>query len=117
MDLRLTGYDLDITNGALSFVSGIEAVRQDIEMALRTWLQETPYDRNAGVPYLQVIFRRGTTPATVRFLIEQKILSRRHVTEVLSLESSFDPATRQLTISGRVRALNTEIDISTEVQP
>ena len=48
MDLKLTDYDLDLTNGDLSFVDRLEAVRQDIEMALRTWLEETPYDRNAG---------------------------------------------------------------------
>ena len=47
MDLLLTDYDLDLTNGELTFVTGRDAIAQDVQMSLRTWLGETPYDTTA----------------------------------------------------------------------
>ena len=44
MDLKLTDYDMDLTNGELSFVTGRDAIAQDVQMNLRTWLGETVYD-------------------------------------------------------------------------
>ena len=102
-DLKITpGGDLDTTNSELTWVEGIDAIRQDIEMALRTWLGETPYDAAAGMPYLQIIFQRGTTAEAVRFIVEQKILSRDGVTDILELDSALDRATRTATFTGRV---------------
>ena len=46
MDLLLTDYDMDLTNGDLSFVNGADAIGQDVTMRLRTWLGETVYDGN-----------------------------------------------------------------------
>ena len=115
MDLKLTNDDLDITNGELSFVTGIDAVRQDLEMRLKTWLEETPYDRAAGVPYLQVIFARGVQVQAVRFILETIILDTDGVTEVLELETQIDTLTREFTVTGRVFALDEEFPIFVEV--
>ena len=75
-DLLLTDSDLDLTDGDLSWVIGLDAVIQDCTMTLRTWLEETPYDLGAGVPYLQVIFQRGVSLFAVRFIVEQILLAR-----------------------------------------
>lgn len=97
------GHDLAIVNGDLALAVAAEGVRQDIEMALRTFLGESVYDKSAGVPYLEVIFERGTTPEAVRFIIEQQILARKGVAQVLELNTRRDAVTREATISGRVR--------------
>jgi hypothetical protein len=115
MDLKLTNFDVDLTNGELSLVTGLDAIRQDIEMKLRTFLGETPYDRSAGVPYLQVLFVRGVTMATVRFILEQKLLSIDGVTEVLELETDHNTTTRELVITGRVRAVDQEFPLEVQV--
>lgn len=117
MDLKLTGFDVDLTGGELSFVRGIDAVRQDLEMKLRTWLAETPYDRGAGVPWLQVIFVRGTSINAIKFILEQRILAVDGITEVLELNTAVDRATRELTVSGRVIGLDQEFPFETQVQP
>lgn len=101
-----------MTNGDLTFVIGIEAVAQDVTMALRTWQGETPYARNVGMPYLQVIFQRGTRPQAVRFIAEQIILGRTGVQEVLELNTDHDTLTRVLTLTGRLRANGGEIAIT-----
>ena len=109
MDLKLTNFDLDLTDGDLSFVTDLDAVRQDIEMALRTWLEETPYDLSAGVPYLQVIFVKGTNANSINFILRQIILDRENVTEILSLDSSVNRGLREITITGSVRAFDAEV--------
>lgn len=113
MDLRKTNGDVDLTDGDLWLVTEAEAIRQDIEMELETWLQECVYDRSAGVPYLQIIFRRGTTAQTVRFIVERKILNVSGVTEILELTSALDTDTRVFTASGRVLTDYGEVDFDT----
>jgi hypothetical protein len=117
VDLKLNDYDLDLTDGELSFVTGIDAVRQDLEVKLRTFLNETPYDRGAGVPWLQIIFVRGVTISAVRFILEQRILAVDGITEVLQLDTVIDRATRELTVTGRVVGLDQEFPFETQVQP
>jgi hypothetical protein len=119
MDLTLTDYDLDLTNGELSFVNGREAIAQDVQMSLRTWLGETVYDTTAGVPWLQVIFK-GKNPNldSVKFILEQNVLRRPGVTGV-ELTLDFDRAARVLNVSGTLESIDGEIDFSEliEVNP
>lgn len=113
MDLKLEDYDLELLNGELSFVLGKDAIAQDVTMALRTWLGETVYDLSAGVPYLQIIFK-GKNPnlTSVRFILEQKILSRPGVLGVALEELELDPNTRELKVAGTIDSVDGEIDFS-----
>ncbi len=113
MDLLLTDYDMDLTNGDLTFVDGKEAIAQDVTMALRTWLGETVYDTTVGVPYLQVIFK-GKNPnlTSIRFILEQIILRRPGVTGVALEELDLDRSTRVLTVAGKIDSIDGEIDFS-----
>jgi hypothetical protein len=112
MDLKLTDYDMDLTNGELSFVTGRDAIAQDVQMSLRTWLGETVYDTTAGVPWLQVIFK-GKNPNldSVKFILEQNILRRPGVTGV-ELTLDFDRDARVLNVSGTLESIEGEIDFS-----
>ena len=103
MDLKTTEGDIELVDGDLPMIDGPEAVVQDIEMALRTWLGESADDRSVGVPYLQVIFQRGTTETAVQFIIKDRVKARQGVADVLELSVVLDRVTRELTISGRVR--------------
>jgi hypothetical protein len=55
-----------------------------------------------GLPYLQIIFKRGVKPEAVRFIIETFILARDGVADVLELDTQLNSATRELTVTGRV---------------
>ena len=112
MDLKLTGHDMDLTDGELSFVTGGIAIGQDIKMALRTWLGETVYDETVGVPYLQVIFK-GTNPNlnAVRFILSQ-IVARRPGVLGVQLTPVLDRPTRDMTVTGTADTIDGEIDFS-----
>lgn len=116
MDLKLTGYDMDITSGNVSWVNGIEAIAQHVKMRLRTWLGETVYDVTAGIPYLQVVFERGTSINSIRFILEQKVRATPGVTGVYLLPE-FDRATGVLTVTGKIKAIDGEIDFTETVTP
>jgi hypothetical protein len=114
-DLKLTNGDLDITAGELTLVGAtpddvVEGIRQDIEMEMGTWLGECRYDRAAGLPFLQVIFVRGTTATAIRFILTSKLLSLDGVTDVLTLDTALDTATRELVATGTVLANGAEVD-------
>lgn len=118
VDLKLTAetgpdgkpiVDVDVTDGDLSLVEGLEAVAQDLAITLRTFLTESVYDRNAGVPYIQIIFQPGTTNDAIVFILENIIKGRPHVDDVLELTPERDERRRRLTITGRVSALGKPI--------
>ncbi len=117
MDLKLTNFDIDLTNGDLSLVTGLEAIRQDLEMSLRTFLEETPYDLSVGVPYVQIIMGRGADINSVHFIMTQQILKVDGVTEVKELQVIHDRQARTVSITGRAIALDEEFPIDLVINP
>lgn len=116
MDLRLTDYDLDITNGELSWVTGAEAVAQDIQMRLRTFLGECVYDESAGVPYLQIIFEKGTSSFSIESILRSQILATPGVISIESFTFTVDPLTRTFSGTSKVITTDGEIDFSIGVE-
>ena len=115
-DLRLTGNDLDVTAGDVSFVEGAEAIAQDVTMRLRTWLGETVYAPRVGVPYLQIVFRRGEPIEAIRLILEQQILAAPGVTGVTAVPS-VDPINRRLSLSGTMATDAGSAPIELEISP
>ena len=119
MDLKLTdGGDMDITNGELSFVTGLDAIAQDLRMAWQTWLGESVYDTSAGVPYLQVFFK-DTNPNldAIRFTLQTIGEQRPGVISVL-LTPVLDPATRILSLAdGTAQTIEGELDLTKVFTP
>ncbi len=109
MDIRTTadGGDIDLTNGSLSLVSGTEAIAQHMAARLRTWQTESPYDRAAGVPWLQLA--EQPVEALVYFA-ERAISGTPGVVELVERVRVFvDGATRQATATARVRVITGDV--------
>ena len=114
MDIKLVDGDMDLVNGELTFVTGLDAKAQAIEMTLGTWLGEegTVYDRSAGVPYLQTIFgRRNPDLTAIQAILEARVLGVPGILSV-QLELDLDPSTRVLTVTGTARAEEGDVDFS-----
>lgn len=116
MDLLATSTgDLEIVDGELAWVTGQDAIAQDIGFRLRTFLRESRYNRNAGAPWTQVIFRPGTTDQSRRFILEQQVMGAPGVTGC-SLETPvIDPETRACTVTGKAVTIRGEVDFSITV--
>jgi len=114
MDLKSDsngGYDIDLTDGELSLVTGGEAIAQDIVMALRTFLGESVYDRNAGVPWVQIIFEKNTPLFVVEQILRNQILARPGVISIQSFQQTLDPITRVYTAQCNVFTSAGELNI------
>jgi hypothetical protein len=112
MDIKLTGRDMDLANGLLTFVTGKDAIAQHVTMRLRTFLTETVYDRSAGVPYFQVIFGvKNPNVQGVEFIIQDTVNKTPGVISS-QLTSELDSNTRELQITGTIQSVDGEIDFS-----
>lgn len=103
-DLKLTADgDLDITAGALTLVTGADAIAQQIKIALRLFKGEWFLSPTEGMPYFDKIFQKGVRPAAVESIFRRALLAIPGVLEVLFLELELDGATRQMSLDFEVR--------------
>lgn len=78
-------WDLVLEDGDLVLVHDVShaaEVAQRVVYRLMTWLAESPYDRGAGLPYLDGIFGFEPLPG-VAGLLTQTILETEGVTEII----------------------------------
>lgn len=120
IDLRIgPDSDLVITGQDLALVSGPEATAQHARMRLQTWLAETPYDRNAGVPWRQVLLQRGTPDGVIDATLRGVLLATPGVTRVDSLDLDYDRTTGTMsgTITIAVQDATQSVILPLEVTP
>lgn len=115
MDLRIdsTG-DLAIIDGELAFVTAGEAIRQHITMRLRTFLGESPYDRNAGVPY-RTILLQPTTPQYARESILSAVILGTPGVTAAQVTVTLDQSTQTLRAAVKATARNAPITFEIEI--
>jgi hypothetical protein len=110
MDLLVTSTgDLAIVDGELAWVTGQDAIAQHIAFRLRTFLNESRYNLSAGVPWTQVIFRPGTPPQSIKFILGQTVMETPGVTGCTLNEIIRDPETRAATVSGTATTIEGEV--------
>jgi hypothetical protein len=97
----LTG-DLVIEDGDFVWVSGIDAIEQDLRTALLMFRGEWFLDLTEGVPYHQSILGQKTPLPVIREIFRVQLLAVPGVLAVLTLDVSFNAPTRKLTVTWRV---------------
>jgi hypothetical protein len=115
-DFKNIQNDMVIENGELVWVTGQEAIKQHIEMRLKTWLGETVYDQSAVVPYLQVIFVKSTPLDSVQFILTSVVEETPGVTGA-ELAVELDSITRVLTVTGNAQTIDGDVDFSITASP
>jgi hypothetical protein len=96
--------DFDIVDGDARFVSGGEAVKQLINIALAMFQGEWFLDLDAGMPYYQdILGRKYADEATIRAAVRTAILGVDGVSEIVKLEIAWNGAARSATIAWRVK--------------
>lgn len=117
MDLKIdNNSDLLIEGGDLTFVKNQDALAQHCQMRLATWLGESPYDRNGGTPYRQVIFAPGTSLTAIRFILENRATQTPGITGAV-ITPVLDPETRELTATGTATSIRGDVSFSINIAP
>jgi len=89
-DLRLNaGGDLEIVGGKLALInSQQELLKQQLTITLNTYRGEWFLNTQRGIPYLQVILKKGTPKALVDSIFYQAILDYDAILNITEFESS-----------------------------
>lgn len=117
MDIKIDGNsDMVIQNGDLVFVRDIDAIAQHLQMRLMTWMSESAYDPNDGVPYLQAIFTGNTNVNAAQFILEQRAIQTPGVTGC-TITLVLDPQTRELTGTGTATSVRGDIVFALTLSP
>ncbi len=98
-NLKTIGGELVFSAGILQLTSGQDAIRQAAECRLRTFRNEWFLDGSIGVPWFERIFGKKVAEAPVRAVLREELLAIPGVTEVPTLDLTFDPAARSLAIT------------------
>jgi hypothetical protein len=95
-------WDLVVENGSFAEVDGIEEIRQTCRLRLMRFRGEVPRNADAGMPYLEEIFAKGTSPQRLEFIYRQEILGTPGIIEITEgPDLEFNEETRHLSISFR----------------
>lgn len=109
ISLNAAGDDIDLTNASMTLTSGLNAHAQRVQMHFKTFLEESRYDRSAGVPWIQVIFAQRLPPDTTRLILD---IYARSIPGVVStdLNLEYDTEVRQLTVTGNITTIDGDVD-------
>lgn len=105
--LKLSGTDLDVTNGHWSLIDGRPQVAQAIGIALRFQRGEWFADKRVGTPLIERIFSPRADIGIINSTLKNAIESRDGVIACRSLNSS-------LSTNGTARRLDVTFVASTE---
>lgn len=98
MDLKLTGGDLTIVNGDLALVVDTDAITQQVQISLRTFLGEWYRDPTVGMPYFTQVLIKSPDEAVIESLFRRACLAVPGVLDVIDLQLGFDRANRKLAV-------------------
>ena len=87
--------DIDYTDGKLTILTGVDAIRQRWLIYIRTFLGEWFLDQAIGVPYIQQILKKGISRQVIKQVFTTATLQVPGVVQVVSvIVDSLDVATR-----------------------
>ena len=91
--------DLDFTTNDLVVLSGVDAIRQELQIRYRYFLGEWFLNSEEGVPYFKHILKKNANDAQIRAVLLDVAKTTPGVVEVRSYAASLDGPTRVLTIT------------------
>lgn len=110
--------DIYRENNRWKLVDKKAEVRQRLLQNLRTFFAEWFLDRTIGVPWIQVIFEKGTPESVIESLIIDEILKTQDVTNLLRFDPlDLDPVNRSLAVDFEVATIYGNVTLSETLLP
>jgi hypothetical protein len=88
--------DIDISSKDIS-LNGDE--KQKVFIRMRTFKGEWFLDQNYGVPYIQIIFQKGTSKENIDTIIKQQIIDCLSVNKIRNFKSNINKNTSEYSFS------------------
>jgi hypothetical protein len=100
--------DIALSAGHQSLATGADAVRTRLYLRLSLWREEYGLNTAEGIPYAQLLGRKGALPVLLATL-RRAIATCPGVAEIASFSYDHDPQTRALTVTFEVRTVDGEV--------
>jgi hypothetical protein len=103
-DLKLDEFgDLDITSGRLALIQTEEQLlSQKLEILFKTFQGEWFLDTRFGIPYTQVILKKGTPKELVDSIIFKAITGYTEVTNIVEFNSTISKGVYSLLFKAKI---------------
>ena len=106
--------DIEASDGKITLLSTIqEAVRQRLQIKLRTFQNEWFLDTTYGIPYRQQIIGKGLSKAEIDALYISEINSDPDVQRIVYFNSTYNPYSRLYDLDFEVRVLDELLRVDT----
>ena len=117
MDLLLnsTTMDLVIENHDLVLVDGLDAIRQELDIALQFFQGDWFLDTRWGIPYYERLLGKKPKLNVIKDLFRDAILKVNGVSSILDLNLEFSAATRVLQVSFRAGTIEGVLEYDKEL--
>ena len=93
-----TTKDLLEIGGQIQETDGATAIGQVVSTDLKTFLGELWLDKSFGIPYYELVFKKGVDLSAIKSMYVTKILAREDVLSINKFELNIDNANRTLRI-------------------
>mgnify|MGYP000170257016 CR=1 FL=1 len=101
-DIRLSpGGDIDLTNGSLNLVDGVDAVTQLLNQRLKFFYGEWFLNLDSGIPYFEKVFQKNPNPSVLDSLFKRVILGTPGILRLLEFQMTLDTTKRTLAVKGK----------------
>ena len=102
MDIKLTpSWDIAIEDDTIVLVDGLEAIAQDVQCRLQTFLGEWFLDKRIGVPYFEKILGQKPRLSVIKAIFRQAILLTPGVLGINDLSVAYDGTSRRMDVTFR----------------
>lgn len=104
--------DLKITNNSLTLTTGLEAIRQHLQVRFQMFFGEWFLDTEVGVPWFQDVLQKQSSFTVVSEILKGVALDTPGILQLLKFNFDYVAATREITLE--IQCLSTEgiIDFS-----
>ncbi|MEM9407165.1 MAG: hypothetical protein AAGA81_14095 [Acidobacteriota bacterium] len=86
-----------------------DRVAQSVRVALQWWLGEWSFDTSEGTPYIEQLFGKGISDATVRSVLRRRIEQVDGVRRVRKMTITRDASSRRTTVDVEIETTEAEI--------
>ena len=101
--IKLVGNDISITAGKTATLTNEDALAQILQNKLSLWLGEWKLDTTQGIDYLGLFNQKVFLEKRLTYMLRKVLLDDTRVTQIITLDVSFDRATREISASFKVK--------------
>jgi len=112
-DLKLSDdkHDLVFENYDLSFVSGLDRVKQNMRIRLWTFKEEWFLDLNAGLPWFTEILVKSPDLQVIDTLLRREILAVQDVLEIQQFNLQYNASARTMRVDFTAKTTFGELEL------